>query len=240
MSVMKRFWDHASVTAGEGGFAVLLDQKPMRIPGGTKLLIPGRPLADAIAAEWQAAGGGKGGSLTFEGVPLTRLAGTAQDRIAPNPAPVAQELARYAETDLLCYRADKPEALVIRQARAWQPWLDWLERTHGARLEPAEGVMYHPQDPAALARVRAVMESFGPSTLAGLGIAIPALGSAVLGLALAAGALDAATAHEVAALDELFEAEQWGEDAEALHRRNRVAADIRLAERFLRLSEPAP
>ena len=84
------------------------------------------------------------------------------------------------------------------------------------------------------------MESFGPSTLAGLGIAIPALGSAVLGLALAAGALDAATAHEVAALDELFEAEQWGEDAEALHRRNRVAADIRLAERFLRLSEPAP
>ena len=162
MSVMKRFWDNASVTAGEGGFAVLLDQKPMRIPGGTKLLIPGRALADAIAAEWQAAGGGKGGSLTFEDVPLTRLAGTAQDRIAPNPAPVAQELARYAETDLLCYRADKPEALVIRQARAWQPWLDWLERTHGARLEPAEGVMYHPQDPAALARVRAVMESFGP------------------------------------------------------------------------------
>ena len=236
MSAAKRFWDEARVVPEGDGFAILLDGKPMRIPGGTPLLIPTRPLAEAIAAEWQAAGGAKGGDWTVDAVPLTRLAGTAQDRIAPNPAPVARELARYAETDLLCYRAAHPDALVIRQARTWQPWLDWLERTHGARLEPAEGITYHPQDPAALARVQALMATLSPAALAGLSIAIPALGSAVLGLALLEGALDAATAHAAGALDELFEVEQWGEDAEAKHRREQVAADIALADRFLRLS----
>ena len=78
--------------------------------------------------------------MTMDEVPLTRLAGTAQDRIAPDPAPVARELARYAETDLLCYRATHPQALVARQALEWQPWLDWMERRHGARLEPTEGI----------------------------------------------------------------------------------------------------
>lgn len=236
MSVVKRFWDEAVVGQRAGGFEILLDGKPMRIPGGAPLLVPGRILAAAIGAEWQEAGGAKGGTMTMDQVPLTRLAGTAQERIAPDPAPTAAALAAYAETDLLCYRADRPDALVIRQARTWQPWLDWLERTHGARLEPAEGIMFHRQDPAALARVRAVMAGFDPLVLAGLGIAIPSLGSAVLGLALQAEALDAADAHRTASLDELFEVEQWGEDAEAARRRGQVAADVALAERFLRLA----
>ncbi len=239
MNTIRRFWDEASLAEEPGGYAVLLDRKPMRIPGGTPLLVPNRALAEAIAAEWQAAGGAKGGELTYDAVPLTRLAGTAQDRIAPDPAPTAAELARYAETDLLCYRAASPEALVIRQARQWQPWLDWLERRHGARLEPVEGVMFRAQDPAALAHVQSVMAAQPASALAGLGIAIPALGSAVLGLALADGTLDAAEAHRLAMLDELFEAEQWGEDEEAVRRREQVGADIALAERFLRLSAAA-
>jgi len=232
---MKRFWDKATVTEGEGGYAVLLDGKPMRIPGGTPLLLPGRALAEAIAAEWQQAGGEKGGTLTMEAVPLTRLAGTAQDRIRPNPAPVAEALAKYAETDLLCYRAPHPEPLVIRQAKTWQPWLDWLARTHGARLEPAEGIMFHKQDPAAVARVHDVIARYSPDVLAALGIAIPSLGSAVLGVALADGAIDATTAHQAATLDECFEVEQWGDDPEAKARRDQAAADIALAERFIRL-----
>ncbi len=234
---MKRFWDTASVTEGEGGFSILLDARPMRIPGGSPLVVPGRVLAEAIAAEWQAAGGARDGTLTMDAVPLTRLAGTAQDRIAGNTGPVAEALAKYAETDLLCYRAPHPEPLVIRQARAWQPWLDWLERTHGARLEPAEGIMYRPQDPAALARVRAVMAGYSADMLAALGIAIPCLGSAVLGMALAAGALDAAGAHAAATVDEMFEVEAWGDDAEARARRDQAAADVALAERFMRLCE---
>jgi chaperone required for assembly of F1-ATPase len=232
---MKRFWDEATVTEGQGGYAILLDGKPMRIPGGTPLLLPGRALAEAIAAEWQQAGGAKGGTLAMDAVPLTRLAGTAQDRIRPNPAPVAEALAKYAETDLLCYRAPHPEPLVIRQAKTWQPWLDWLARTHGARLEPAEGIMYHKQDPAAVARVHTIIAAYSPDVLAALGIAIPSLGSAVLGVALADGAIDATTAHAAATLDERFEVEQWGDDPEAKSRRDQAAADIALAERYIQL-----
>lgn len=237
---MQRFWQDASVRAGNGGFAVLLDDKPMRIPGripgGTPLLLPNRAMADAIAGEWQAAGGEKGRTMSMNDVPLTRLAGTAQDRIAPDPAPVADALARYAETDLLCYRASHPAPLVIRQARAWQPWLDWLARTHGARLIVAEGVMHQRQDPASLAAVQRAMAAQTPSVLAALGIAIPSLGSAVLGLALADGALNAEAAHELGSLDELFQVELWGEDAEATRRRAGVAADVALAGRFIALS----
>ena len=147
---MLRFWDTAAVAPTEGGFAVLLDGKPMRIPGGKPLTAAAPALAEAIAAEWQAAGGAKGGAMTMDDVPLTRLAGTAQDRIAPDPAPVVAALARYAESDLLCYRAETPVALVVRQAHAWQPWLDWAARRFGARLEATTGIVHRAQDPAAL------------------------------------------------------------------------------------------
>ena len=234
MTGIKRFWDRATVAETPSGLAVLLDGKPMRIPGGAPLVVEGVALAAAIAEEWQAAGAATG-EFGMDAVPLTRLAGTAQDRIAPDPAPVADALARYAETDLLCYRAERPIALVARQAREWQPWLDWLDRRHAARLEPTEGITFRAQDPAALARLQAVFAEQTPATLAALGILVPALGSAVLGLALADGALEATQAHALASLDELFEVEAWGEDAEAARRRAAVAADVELATRFLRL-----
>lgn len=233
---MLRFWDTAAATPTEGGFAVLLDGKPMRIPGGKPLTIAAPALAEAVAAEWQEAGGAKGGAMSMDDVPLTRLAGTAQDRIAPDPAPVAAALAQYAESDLLCYRAETPVALVVRQVHAWQPWLDWAAQRHGARLEPTTGIIHRAQDPAALDAIRQAMAGQSVPTLAALGIAVPLLGSAVLGLALAEGALDAATAHELASLDELFQMESWGEDAESTARRQRIAEDVALAERFIQLS----
>lgn len=235
---MRRFWDTATVTPTVGGFAVLLDEKPMRIPGGTPLTTTVRALADSIAAEWQDAGGGKGGTLSMEDVPLTRLAGTAQDRIAPDPAPVADALAQYAESDLLCYRAEHPEALVERQTAAWEPWLNWSAQALHAPLRTTAGIIHVRQDPAALEAIRRAMAVQDVLTLAALGIAVPLLGSAVLGLALAAGALNAADAHALASLDEQFQAEKWGEDAEAAARRQRVAEDIMLAERFMRLARP--
>ena len=233
---MKRFWTAATVTDMPGGYAILLDGKPMRIPGGPALLLTTPALADAVAAEWQAAGGAAGETFTLDDLPLTRLAGTAQDRVAPNPGPVAAALAEYAQSDVLCYRATHPAELASRQARYWQPWLDWAHATHGARLEPTEGIVHFAQDPRALALLAAAYAALDTAALAALGIAVPAMGSAVLGLALAAGALDAATAFEVSGLDELFQAEQWGEDASAAVRRQHVAADLALAERFLRLT----
>ena len=236
---MKRFWTTAHAEPGPAGFTILLDGKPMHVPGGAALVVPGAAMAAAIAAEWQEAGGAKGGEMTLDMVPLTRLAGTAQERIAPDPAPVAEALARYAETDLLCYRADHPLPLVLRQAREWQPWLDWLETAHGARLQPTAGVMHVAQDRAALAAVHKAVAAHPPAVLAALGVAVPALGSVVLGLALADGALHAPEAHALAHLDALFQAEQWGIDAEAAHSRERAAADVALAERFIALARAA-
>ncbi|HEY0204966.1 MAG TPA: ATP12 family protein [Acetobacteraceae bacterium] len=236
---MKRFWNTATLHSTDAGHAVLLDGKPLRIPGragGAPLSIPTLPLAEAITAEWQAAGGAKDGELSMEHVPLTRLAGTAQDRILPYPAPVAAALAAYGESDLLCYRAEHPEELVRRQAQAWDPWLDWAAEVCGARLRVAQGVMHVKQDPAALQAIQGAYANQAVPVLAALSIAVPALGSAVLGLALADGALDAAEAHRIAGLDEAFQTEKWGEDSESAIRRQRTADDIALAEQFIRLS----
>lgn len=236
---MKRFWENATLEQGPGGFQVLLDGRPMRLPGGGRLAVAARPLAEAMAAEWQAAGGAKGGEMGYADVPLTRLAGTAQERIAPDPEPVVLELARFGESDLLCYRADAPEALVRHQAEQWQPWLDWAAERHGAVLKVTTGVMHLPQDPAALAALAVAVAGCEPMVLAGLGVAVPALGSLVLGLALAEGALDAAAAHALAMLDETFQESLWGRDEEAAIRRARVGADIAVAGRFLALVRPA-
>ena len=122
---MKRFWDRAIAESTDAGFAILLDGKPMRLPGGGVLSVPHPALAAAIATEWQVAGGEKGGEMSFFDTPLTRLAGTAQHRIAPDPGPTADAIARYGESDLLCYRAEAAQTVAQRQAREWQPWLDW-------------------------------------------------------------------------------------------------------------------
>jgi chaperone required for assembly of F1-ATPase len=233
---MKRFWDRATVESCDGGYTILLDGKPMHLPGGGVLRVTAEPLAEAIAKEWEAAGGTKGGEMTFADTPLTRLAGTGQQRIAPDPDPTIDAIARYAESDLLCYRAETPPALVERQAREWQPWLDWAAERYDAQLRVGSGVAYVKQHRGAIAALRNAVGALDVPALTALGIAVPALGSLVLGLALAEGRLDAATAHTLGALDELFQAEAWGEDAEAAARRANIAADIALAERFLRLT----
>jgi chaperone required for assembly of F1-ATPase len=236
---VKRFWTDATHTAtkmdGKAGYAILLDDKPMRLPGGAVLCVPSAALARSIAAEWQAAGGGKGGEFSAADTPLTGLAGTAQLRIAPDPVPTVEALARYAESDLLCYRADGPEALVHRQSRAWQPWLDWAALTYDAPLKTTHGLVFVAQSQDSLRALHRAVAAFDPWLLAGLGLAVPVLGSLVLGLAVAAGKLDPPRAHELGALDELFQAELWGQDTEAEKRRDAVAAEVALAGRFMAL-----
>ena len=233
---MKRFWDQATAEPVEHGFAIHLDGKPMRLPGTAVLVVRSRDLAQAIAAEWTEAGGGKGNEMSFADTPLTRLAGTAKERIAPDPAPTIDAIARYGESDLLCYRAPSPEALTRRQALLWQPWLDWAAQTYNAPLRVTEGVGFIGQHHDSVAALRTAVGACDTDTLAALGIAVPALGSLVLGLALAAGKIDSGAAHALAILDELFQIEQWGRDEEAAHRHATLAADIRLAERYLRLT----
>jgi chaperone required for assembly of F1-ATPase len=232
---MRRFWTEATVEPSEKGFHILLDSKPMRLPGGPVLHVSQRPLADAIAREWQDAGGGPGREMSFDDVQLTRLAGTAQERIAPDPAPTVEALSRYAEADLLCYRADWPRALVERQAALWQPWLDWAARELRAELRVTSGVVHVSQPPEALAAMRRAVAAQSVATLAGLGIIVPALGSLVLGLAVAQGRLDAAEAHGLATLDELYQEGEWGEDRDAVIRRAQIGQEIATAARFMEL-----
>ena len=236
-AVMKRFWDTAAPAPCAQGFAILLDGRPLHLPGGAVLHVGSERLAAAIAAEWQAAGGAKGGEMSFADTPLTRLAGTARERIAPDPAPTVDAIARYGENDLLCYRADSPPELVRLQARAWQPWLDWAALTYDAPLRVTVGVAPIRQHRDSVAALRRTVAAMPIELLAGLGIAVPALGSLVLGLALAAGRLNAPEAHALGALDAQFQAVQWGEDAAAAARRAAIAADIALAGRFMALAQ---
>jgi chaperone required for assembly of F1-ATPase len=233
---VKRFWDIAAVGWTEQGHTILLDGRPMRLPSGARLVIAPARLARAIAEEWQAAGGSKGGEMTFKDTPLTRLAGTAAERIAPDPSPTIDAIARYGETDLLCYRAETPQTLVQRQHQQWQPWLDWAALAYDAPLRIATGVAYIKQHHDSIAALRGAVAALDTDAIAGLGIAVPALGSLVLGLALAAGEIDAKTAYTLGALDELFQAEQWGDDYEAVDRRTGMLADIVLAARYIDLT----
>jgi chaperone required for assembly of F1-ATPase len=233
---VKRFWDIAAVGWTEEGHEIRLDGKPMRLPNGKPLLVGAVRLAEAIAAEWQAAGAAKGGEMSFSDTPLTRLAGTALERIAPDPAPTVDAIARYGETDLLCYRAETPDSLVQRQHRLWQPWLDWAALRYDAPLRVATSVGYVKQHHDSIAALRRAVAALDSDALAGLGIAVPALGSLVLGLALTTGEIDAEAAFRLGALEELFQAEQWGDDAEAVNRRTGMRADIALAARYIDLT----
>jgi len=232
---MKRFWNQAACVAEGGAFAIHLDGKPVRLPTGAPLRVATRELGEALATEWQAAGEAPGGEMTWEDVPLTRLTGTAAERIAPNPAATIAAIAKYAETDLLCYRAEDA-ALAQRQAEAWQPWLDWAWGQFGAELSATRGIMPLRQKPEALAALHAAVGALSPVALSALGVLVPVLGSCVLGLAVLHGRLDAAAAHRLASLDELFQEERWGLDWEAEERRQKLAADLTIAARLARLS----
>lgn len=224
------------VEAVDGGFCVMVGDGPWKTPAGATLMVPTRALAEALAAEIAAAREtGKAGSVRLDALGLTRLAATAIDRIAPKPEATARALLEYAETDLVCYRAEGPSELRARQDAAWQPLVDWLDQSFNARLRPVEGVMPAAQPPIALAALSMALGKYDGFALAALGLAVQTAGSLVIGLALAEGRLDAAEAFALAELDETFQNEQWGEDAEALARRRLRGDDLALAERFLKL-----
>lgn len=228
---MRRFYKVVSVTGEPGGHQVRLDGRSVRTPARGTLLLPTAELAAAVAAEWDA----QDETVHPERMPLMQIAATAIDRVAPNPAAMAEEVARFAETDLVCYRAEEPAALVHRQHEAWQPLVDWAALNHDAALRVVHGIMPVAQPPAALAALRAAVDRLDPWRLTALSVATAAAGSVVIGLALLAGRIDAEAAWDASQLDETFQIERWGEDAEAAERRALLRQDLVAAERFLRL-----
>ena len=208
----KRFWKAASVVVAEGGHTVHLDGRPVKTPAKAALIVPTDAMAAAIAAEWDA----QEKEVDPLTMPLTRGANAAIDKVGLQRAEVIAMLAEYGDSDLLCYRAAGPDSLVQRQTEAWDPWLAWAGDSLGARLRVGEGVMHVPQDAAALARLRAALEEMDAFALAAAHDLISLSGSLVLALAVMRDALPAQEAWLLSRLDEHWQAEQWGEDDEAL------------------------
>jgi chaperone required for assembly of F1-ATPase len=227
---MKRFYTQAAVT-GAGPFGVALDGRPLRTPARAALAVPNRALAGAIADEWNA----QETEIDPRTMPLTGLSNAAIDRVAPDTAGFADGLSVFAQNELLAYRADHPAPLVAHQAALWDPWLDWARARYDVDFTLVEGIIHRSQPPAMLSRIAAAYRAFDAFSLAALNPIVTISGSAVIGLAVAADAMDAATAWAVGHLDELWQAEQWGKDplAEAGHKERQ--ADLAAAVGLLRL-----
>ncbi len=212
------------------GFAVTLDGRQARTPGGAPLILPTRRLAEIIRAEWQALGA----SLDWRALPLTRLASPGLDGAEEGRARAAATLRNYAGADLLCYFADGPSALVERQQHVWGELLDWARRAHGLAFERARGIVHRDQPEALFVRLEEVVSARDAFHLSGLAFGAALLGSTILALALEDARLDAAAAVAAARLDEAFQEEIWGIDAEAALRTERLHAEARLLESYFR------
>lgn len=208
---MKRFWEKAEPVAVEDGFTVHLDGRPIKTPGKAALIVPTQPLAEVMASEWQA----QEEEINPNLMPVTKSANSAVDKVSTQFEAVADMLAEYAGTDLLCYRATQPMELIERQALHWDPLLDWCAETYGARLVPVAGVMFAPQEQSALERLRAVLHEMSPFELTAVHDLITLPGSLVLGLAAMKGWKSPEALWEISRLDERFQQEQWGTDEEA-------------------------
>lgn len=228
---MKRFYKDAKVVVADGNFTIELDGKPLRTPEKRALIVPTRKLAEAVAGEWQ----GQGVTVKPLALPLTRLVSTAIDRVATRQVEVIAEIAKYATTDLLCYRADEPRELVERQQQIWQPLLDWAEARLDASFAVTQGVTPIAQTPATLAAIERAIGTHDAMRLVALHLAATACGSVVLGLALLAERISAEEAFAAAQLDESFQIERWGEDSEQTKTRAALKEDIALAARFAAL-----
>lgn len=219
----RRFYRHADAAAEGEGWAVRLDGRVAKTPAGARLVLPTQTLAQAIAAEWDA----PSQVIDYARMPLTRLAFTVIDRVGAARDAIAAEAAKFAQTDLLCYFAEAPRELSERQSRLWGPQLDWAERELRLRLIRAAGITHRPQPPESLARAKALAAELDDFALAGLAFAAALFGSTVLAFAVQRGALSGEAAFDLSRLDEAFQEERWGVDAEAAARTERLREEAR-------------
>jgi len=231
---MKRFYKDVGVDEIDGVYRVLLDGRPLKTPAKSTLAVPVKGLADALAAEWDE----QGKKIEPTAMPITRLATTAMDRMPELREPAIHEITDYTGTDLLCYRAPKPDDLVRRQQDIWQPMLDWIEQRYHIGFEVTGSLLPAPQPKATIDGIRGLVEAIDDWPLVGLHAATTGLGSVVLALALWHQQIDAASAADASLLDELFEIEQWGQERDASRRHNVLRRDMKGIAVFLERLPP--
>ncbi len=233
----KQFYKIAEAAPFKDEFAVVLDGRPVLTPAKTRLSLPTLAAAQAVAAEWQA----QGEAVDPTAMPLTRILNAAVDGVAGAMDAVAEDVVKYAGTDLVCYRAGEPESLVKAQAEAWDPILAFAEADMGARFLYAEGVIHVAQPAASLAAVRAKLDRLtgsgaeAPIMLACLSVMTTLTGSALIALARVSGAMSLEQAWAAAHIDEDFQMRLWGADREAMDRRAQRFAEMAAADRLWQL-----
>ena len=233
---MKRFYKATGIDAVDGGFRVLLDGRPMKTPEKRPLLLPVEALAVAVAEEWDA----QADEIQPDIMPMTRLATTANDRMPELREAAISEVADYAGTDLVCYRAASPDDLVKRQHQAWQPPLDWASARFGLRFDVTVSLLPVAQPESTLLKMRKVVQAIDDWPLVGVHGTTVGLGSIILALALWHDEIDADKAVDASLVDALFEIEQWGEERDATRRHATLRRDIHGAKRFLDCFPPDP
>lgn len=211
---MKRFWTVAEAVSEDGNWAIRLDGRAVRTPARVPLAVPGETLARAIVAEWDA----QGEEIDPRTMPMTGFANATIDRVLPALGDFRGQIAAYAESDLLCYRADEPEALVERQEALWDPLLDWARAHFGVEFAVTVGILPVDQPARTLAGLRGAVEELDPWLLAGAATLTQIGGTLVGALALLAGAVESDALWIAVTLDEQWQTEQWGEDWEAAER----------------------
>ena len=227
---MKRFWTEARVEREGEGWTVRLDGRPLRTPGKLSLAVPSHGLAEAIAAEWNAAE-----KLDPRAMPLTGLANAAIERVAADPAGFAAGLAKYAEGDLLCYRAESPDGLVQLQSDVWDPLLDWARGRFDAAFETTTGIRHVPQPARTVERLATAVAALDPFRLAGLAPLVTIGGSLIAALAVVEVASRAEEAWHAVSVDERWQIDTWGADEEAVAALDGRRRDWLAASRFLEL-----
>ena len=229
-NLRKRFYQAATVSVA-APYSILLDGRAVKTPAGAALAARVRGLAEAIAAEWNA----QGERIDPAGMPLTRLANTVLDGVAPNTEAVAREIAKYLRSDLVFYRASTPAGLVAMQAQHWDPVLDWAREKLGARFVLSEGVMFVEQPGGALEAARAAIPS-EPWRLGAAHVVTTLTGSALIALTVAGERLGVDEAWVAAHVDEDWNMDFWGRDELAMQRRAARFGEMQAAGTVLALT----
>ncbi|MEM1151079.1 MAG: ATP12 family protein [Pseudomonadota bacterium] len=232
---LKRFYKAATVDEAGGCWQVVLDGRPVRTPGRALQKVPTQALAIAMAKEWDR----QGERIDIARMHLTRLANVALDRTPDTRSALAEEVARYCETDLTCHLDPNDSELRSRQEAAWQPLRAWSAEALGVALRPVEGIMPAAQPDASLEAARAHAAALDDFRLTGLVYGCGLFGSAILALAVERGHIEAGSAFEASLIDAAFQAERWGEDSEAkaAEAERRLEAEA-LGDWFAALSAP--
>jgi len=228
---VKRFWKQVTIEADGPGWTIHLDGRPVRTPARSALSVPSEGLAQAVAEEWR----GVGEMLDPRAMPLTGLANAAIDRVAPDRAAFARGLANYAEADLACYRAEGPQTLVARQERQWDKLLAWARRRYDVDFATTSGLLHVAQPLATIQRLSHAVAELDAFRLAGLSPLVTIGGSLVAALAVLEKALPDEEAWDAVSVDDCWQLDQWGEDAEAKTALDNRRRDFMAAAKFLEL-----